>query len=187
MNLCSVGFSFGKVFGFASVCILDTSPASLPFSLSSEKKTGWEWLARSVHWGSWWNGRRGPPSSTRRTCGALTTWTPMLMTAGQVGGGVCWWAHSWGFRRGGLRSVSAYQGWKSSDTKSTVFLGKLEWKHGAGNSLGAVKRSLLVGTQTSSCFLTEPCLLLSLVLFLEGGKRLCIMEKLKQTSVMNPR
>lgn len=80
------GHNFGEVFGFASICVLDTSSASLPFSLSSEKKIDWEWAAQSVHWGHWWSGCHDPPSSTQKTWRASMTWTPMPMMDGQVGG-----------------------------------------------------------------------------------------------------
>lgn len=108
MNLCSGGRSFGEVFGFASICVLDTSPASLPFSLSSEKKIDWEWAARSVHWGRWWSGCHDPPSSTQKTWRASMTWTPTPMMAGQVGGGICLWALDWRFSRQGLHSCFCF-------------------------------------------------------------------------------
>ena len=108
MNLCSEGCSFGEVFGFASICVFDTSPASLPFSLSSEKKIDWEWAARSVHWGRWWSGCHDPPSSMQKTWRASMTWTLTPTMAGQVGGGICLWALDWRFSRRGLHSCFCF-------------------------------------------------------------------------------
>lgn len=48
MNLCSIGLIPGNAFGSASIYVLDTTSASLLLSLTPEKKTGWERLARSV-------------------------------------------------------------------------------------------------------------------------------------------
>lgn len=81
---CSSGLNFLKAFGFASICVVDVSPVSLTF-LSSEKTAGWACPARPARSGSWWSGRHGPPSSTRRTLRAWMTWTPMPTMAGQVG------------------------------------------------------------------------------------------------------
>lgn len=108
VNLCSGGHSSGEVFGFASICVLDTSPVSLPFSLSSEKKIDWEWAAQSVHWGRWWSGCHDPPSSTQKTWRASMTWTLTLTMAGQVGGGVCRRALDWRFSRRGLHSCFCF-------------------------------------------------------------------------------
>ena len=141
-----------------SVYLTPTSSASLPFSLSSEKKIDWEWAAQSVHWGHWWSGCHDPPSSTQKTWRASTTWTPTPMMDGQVGGAFASGLSADGSAGGDHTLVSAScQGWQLLWHR--VY--RDSWGQGAADSLGPWE--ILAGTLASSCFLTQPhCLCLGL-------------------------